>query len=539
MGKTTKNFGNAYKKNISEIKKDIEEHLIALNKKILIIVDDIDRLNNTEIKQVFQLIKALGNFPNTIYLASMDKDVIINALSEVQNGNGNEYLEKIINVPIEIPLLSKIELNKFLFEKLDEILINIKKEDLNENYWSAIYHSGYKNFFTNVRDILRYINILRFNNDSLKQKVNIIDLMVITAFQIFEPKVYNFLKHKKELFTKNSFELLISNTEEIQNKIVKELLTIENDLNKIDTNSFNRLLKNLFPKIDTSNYNKKYRQLRKESRIATNEFYDSYFSLTLEKEISKEEIKRFIDTANDKNSFQFEFQVLIKKDTTNIYLERLIDFLIDDNIPHEYFQTMLDVFIDLRRKVSRNNQDGNVFNFSSNAFDNIKFIIRQILEKTTSKEEKTSLLTNAIKNAKNDIYFSFYTILIFIEEYNEHDFERNQIEPTFNYQELSSLVQILKEKIIIWLKTNNLFQEEELYFILWNWKYIDTKKAHEYIKNNLKEKNDVIKFIKIFKNDTDTFIDNSLLKNIVNSLKKDFDTKELEILDYYLKRKKS
>jgi len=114
FGKTSKKMGDAYKKDLLSLKKDIEEHLSSLNKKILIVIDDIDRLNNTEIKQIFQLIKALGNFPNTIYLSSMDKEIVINALSEVQKGDGNEYLEKIITVPLNVPSISILDVYKFL-----------------------------------------------------------------------------------------------------------------------------------------------------------------------------------------------------------------------------------------------------------------------------------------------------------------------------------------------------------------------------------------------------------------------------------------
>lgn len=45
----------------------------------------------------------MADFPNTVYLLTFDYDVVVHALSKVQYGDGKEYLEKIIQVPFEIP----------------------------------------------------------------------------------------------------------------------------------------------------------------------------------------------------------------------------------------------------------------------------------------------------------------------------------------------------------------------------------------------------------------------------------------------------
>lgn len=71
--------------------------------RVIVSIDDIDRLTEEEIISVFQLVKALADFPNTIYILAFDYNVVVRALSKVQHGDGKEYLEKIIQVPFEIP----------------------------------------------------------------------------------------------------------------------------------------------------------------------------------------------------------------------------------------------------------------------------------------------------------------------------------------------------------------------------------------------------------------------------------------------------
>lgn len=53
----------------------------------------------------------------------MDKDVVCRALKEVHDVRGEEYLEKIIQIPINIPEINKSKLESFLIEELKKIIL--------------------------------------------------------------------------------------------------------------------------------------------------------------------------------------------------------------------------------------------------------------------------------------------------------------------------------------------------------------------------------------------------------------------------------
>ena len=82
-------------------------------------LDDIDRLSNEQIRYVFQLITSVARFPNTIYLLVFDKEIVVEALKDVQSGNGQDYLEKVIQMPIQIPDIQRSDLRNILFDRLD------------------------------------------------------------------------------------------------------------------------------------------------------------------------------------------------------------------------------------------------------------------------------------------------------------------------------------------------------------------------------------------------------------------------------------
>ena len=77
------------------------KELKKTNCKIIVVIDDIDRLTNEQVRDIFQLVKQVANFPNVIYLLSMDREIVCRALHEVQKVDGHEYLDKIIQIPIE------------------------------------------------------------------------------------------------------------------------------------------------------------------------------------------------------------------------------------------------------------------------------------------------------------------------------------------------------------------------------------------------------------------------------------------------------
>lgn len=500
-GKTYKKVGESYKQDLSSIKKEIEEQLNKLDKKILIIIDDIDRLNNTEIKQIFQLIKSLGNFPNTIYLSSMDKNVVVNALSEVQHGDGNEYLEKIINVPIEVPQLSKTDVDKFLFNKLNEIIKNIDEKDFDQNYWGNIFYSGYKNFFTNIRDVIRYINILRFNYNSLQNHVNIIDLMVITAFQVFEPEVYSFFKHNKSLLSGQESDSSSTSgyriKEENQNNLKAELDKCKKRLQNLDDESFINLLQELFLKVKEAYSNTTYigelSRLRKNSKVSSPQFYDAYFTLTLTEELSNVEIKEIINKTSNEIDFSNIILELIEDGRVFTFLKRIQDFTGED-IPKENFQTIFNVLMNLGDMIPENREG--MYSLGSNM--EIMRVFYQLNMQLESELERYNILKESIEKSKKSLYTLCHQISLLMQKHGEYDKEREQDEKFITNDQLQDLKKLLLNKIDSWISNRLLFEHIEALYIMYLWKRIDENSCLKYINTNSNSEEKVLKFLQAF-----------------------------------------
>src|SRR2546428_9175321 len=92
----------------------VEKALRALDKPIVVVIDDIDRLTSSEIRDIFKLVRLTANFPNVVYIVAFDRNRVEAALAE-QGIPGRDYLEKILQVSVDLPAVPAHVLNKQIF----------------------------------------------------------------------------------------------------------------------------------------------------------------------------------------------------------------------------------------------------------------------------------------------------------------------------------------------------------------------------------------------------------------------------------------
>lgn len=104
---------------LSQQKQKIENLLRDSKRKILVIIDDIDRLEAREIMDIFRMVKSVADFPNVVYLLSFDKKLISNIVKDFQNAEGSDYLEKIVQYDIDLPYPSPSGILALFGERID------------------------------------------------------------------------------------------------------------------------------------------------------------------------------------------------------------------------------------------------------------------------------------------------------------------------------------------------------------------------------------------------------------------------------------
>jgi predicted KAP-like P-loop ATPase len=74
-------MGQSKKADVPSVKNEIADKLKSLGKRIVVFVDDIDRLTPDEARDFFRAVKALADFPEVVYVLFFDREEVSKALT--------------------------------------------------------------------------------------------------------------------------------------------------------------------------------------------------------------------------------------------------------------------------------------------------------------------------------------------------------------------------------------------------------------------------------------------------------------------------
>ncbi|MDP9439439.1 MAG: KAP family NTPase [Actinomycetota bacterium] len=181
---------------VRKIRGEIEAALAEVGRRVVIAIDDIDRLSAPEIRDVFKVVKATADFPNTRYLLAFDFGTVTNALSEVQRTDGVAYLEKIVQVPFRLPDPDPGQLMDIVKDGVRELAsrpeLGVPAEDVEhavERLGSlALYGLG--SLWDNMRRVSRFLDSLRLTLPAVADEVRLSDFVLLEALRVTEPRAY-------------------------------------------------------------------------------------------------------------------------------------------------------------------------------------------------------------------------------------------------------------------------------------------------------------------------------------------------------------
>ncbi len=265
--------------NITKQKEDISNALRESKKHILIIIDDIDRLDKEETHALFRLIKQNANFDNVTYLLAMDIEVVARSIGERygegKSKDGYNFIDKIIQVPIVLPQIQPLHIRQVLTTKLHKIfthLNSIKRRPLDECDQEKII-DYIAPLFTSGRDIIRYVNQIQFTLDTLYDEVDLIDLCLLEALKLFNFEGYVKILNNKSLLLNIELELEKDNeNEKKKNELINDILsgTPERILSPMKHIVNFRLL---FPSLHSNTIVSE----KDRRRLCTKAYFDRYF----------------------------------------------------------------------------------------------------------------------------------------------------------------------------------------------------------------------------------------------------------------------
>ena len=190
-----------------QLLEEIRVQLQAIGKtsRIVVVVDDLDRVTPEEAVEVIRFLKANGDLPNLVYLILAEEENLANAVASLFKDTpkftleeGREYLGKIVTLPCPLPDIPEPKIVLY-FEKEVKSLIN--EYGVPAGHLPAAI-KWVVQYLKNLRDAKRMLNAYSVVLARRKRHVDgrtflgvdAGDLLVVTALRLHEPELYRHLR---------------------------------------------------------------------------------------------------------------------------------------------------------------------------------------------------------------------------------------------------------------------------------------------------------------------------------------------------------
>lgn len=190
---------------------DIKARLREVKRPMVVLIDDVDRLQNDELLRLLQLIRNIADFPYLYYIIAGDKEALMNRLQEAGVAEPGEYLKKFFNLELSFPADDEY-MWKIFKDELFKVLeyYNIRPFET----WNYLQVLRYKNeIFANLRDVKRFLNILDYTLANYKahkmlDEICMRDVAGVSIIQCIDSQFYRMLRDHNEYILEYSDWLL-------------------------------------------------------------------------------------------------------------------------------------------------------------------------------------------------------------------------------------------------------------------------------------------------------------------------------------------
>jgi hypothetical protein len=315
--------------NPEKIRTEIKDLISKANTRAIILVDNLDRLDITELLLIFKLVRLCSDFPGFTFVLALDKQQILKLLE--RSNLSFEFIDKIIQVDIKLPTIEQFRIDNFLSKGL-EFIANTKKIKFDDFFWtrfSQVYQSTIApKLMTTLRDAKRFLNTADFSLPIVKGEVDYADFLILQILRVFFPDVYEFIPLFKSELTK--LDVLGYGYDDWRKKekiaVFKELSEKVQAVAKENSKVANDLLVFLFPNYRTYLQNPQNpsiqaytNEFEKYQFIASKSHFDRYFTMRVAgDDIPTSTILEFVDRLNTEGfNLNVQEQFVTKYLTTN------------------------------------------------------------------------------------------------------------------------------------------------------------------------------------------------------------------------------
>ena len=240
--------------------------------KIVVIIDDFDRLMPDEINEVLKLISTNACFANFIFLTAFDKNIVNDILSKMGQSEDAYFTDKYFDLEYCLPIRSYDYIWKYFADHLCEATL-LRTNDAQKLKQSIEENKDlFRTNLITIRDAKRMINQLMLDYQLLDMEVDVRDFLYVQLIKYKYPEEYRALANK-EYVVEGGFGMYCLTENTLKSEDIKCL----------------PILKQLFAEKEEDYHTDPYR------RIYSSDSFNIYFYNKLYNELEVKEMRRIFD----------------------------------------------------------------------------------------------------------------------------------------------------------------------------------------------------------------------------------------------------
>lgn len=185
---------------VEEIKATVESYILHTGKKVVVVIDDLERAHKDELLTVFQIVRLSANFKKTLFVLAYDQVQLWPQLERL--GVSRDFLEKIIQQPVDLPAADKNEIDRFVIysdaeghksqidKLLDKLPIAVERRKSFDKKSVELYLSTLSPFFSNLRNAKRFLTSFSVRLPAVVDEVNLTDFFLLEILRVFACQVF-------------------------------------------------------------------------------------------------------------------------------------------------------------------------------------------------------------------------------------------------------------------------------------------------------------------------------------------------------------
>ncbi len=401
LGKSAEMAIELYNKKLKETPplekqyESIKKTLKDAQKPLLVIIDDLDRLDKAEVKTMLKLVKSVGRLPYVVYVLAYDPKYVEKATV----GEMPHFLEKIVQLTIPIPKPVQNKLFEMLDNELEDFLKNIPN---NDPRWKKIVNETFVPHISKPREIALLANAINFSFPAMSKVLDPVDFFALECLRLFDIKLWNWIRDNKDIVLGEGNYTFMQYEKQQFKEILLNALGEFNPLLPEQKSTLSLLFPRLSSSLGERDYESKELHYKTENRgaFALKVGYDAYFNqYPDENEVSKGNIDIFLENSHDREKTTQTLRDWMDDDDPqkiSDFLRKLAYRFIDDESPQPHpmlLWSLCDIYDDVRSL-----KEPRSF-LSTSASNQILYAFRILLKKI-GKHETNVFLQSLCKDTK-------------------------------------------------------------------------------------------------------------------------------------------